>query len=166
MDAPRVIQTVQGDFVASVRLKKSQWPSPGTGVNADQPLSYVSAGLLVWQDELNLLRLQRAANGDTGFVGSFGQFISDGKNIGGSLMPRADEATYQRRVNQDAYLRLERKAGRFVLWKSNDGRNWTMLQTQGQALTLADKVSVGVFVINATNRPIQREFTDFILTTN
>ena len=156
LDAPRVLQDAQGDFALQVRVRKFEQPNPNTGVNTENPLSYVSSGLLVWQDSLNFIRFQRAANADSGFVGTFGQYISKGKLIGGSRIELADE---------DTYLRVERKAGKFMLAQSRDGKTWTTVRTRGKDLTLQDKVKVGVFVINATNRQITHELTDFRLTT-
>lgn len=137
-----------------VRVKRFAQPSPGTGVNPEHPFSYVSAGLLVWHDRQNLVRFQRAVNADSGFVGTFGQYISEAKNIGGSRTELADE---------DTFLRIERRAGKFALALSKDGRTWTNVRMQGKDLTLPGKVKVGVFVINCTNRSITHAFSDFRL---
>ncbi|MBC8869241.1 MAG: DUF1349 domain-containing protein [Planctomycetes bacterium] len=155
MDAPRVLQDAQGDFILQVRARRFEQPEPNTGANAENPRSYVSSGLLVWQDRGNFIRFQRAASADSGFVGTFGQLISGGDMIGGSRIELAD---------QDTYLRVERKAGKFNLAQSRDGKTWMTVQTQGKELTLQDKVKVGVFVINGTNRQITHEFADFRLT--
>ena len=62
--APRVLRDVAGDFAAQVRVAAFERPKPKTSSNKKH--SYVGAGLLVWHDEKNFIRLLRAANGDSG----------------------------------------------------------------------------------------------------
>lgn len=151
-DAPRVLQDITGDFTAQVRVRRFPKPAAKSSVNPQNPVSYVSGGLVVWQDEKNYLRLQRAANGDSGFVGVFSNYIERGE------MP-----AFSRHVlpDEDIWLRIERRNGDFALAYSLDGQEWTAAVPKGEAVSLKANVRVGVFAINATIRPITHEFTDF-----
>jgi regulation of enolase protein 1 (concanavalin A-like superfamily) len=157
MDAPRVMQEVEGDFAVEVRVRRFLRPKPKSAVNPANPVSYVSGGLLIWQDEKNFIRFQRAANGDSKFVGTFGQYFADGQMIALSRIELPDE---------DTHLRIERRQGRFALSQSADGKTWTAVRPKGKDLSLPSRVKVGVFAMNATNRQIVHEFTDLKLTAN
>jgi regulation of enolase protein 1 (concanavalin A-like superfamily) len=150
--APRVLQDVEGDFVVQVRAKKFDIPQPKSHANNDNPHSYVSSGILIWQDRETFLRLQRSANGDRGSVGIHANQFSDGDMSASMGEKTADE---------DLYLRVERKDGRLLRSYSLDGKDWTTLPQPEKELVLGDRVKVGVFVINATTREIRHEFTDF-----
>lgn len=68
LNAPRVLQSVEGDFTLEVTVRA--FPLPGDAASSGGQYSFVSTGLLVWQDEKNFIRLERAAvgNSDAPFV--------------------------------------------------------------------------------------------------
>src|SRR5262249_18473845 len=57
MKAPRVLQDVAGDFTAQVKLTAEF--EPGEKAADEKAVPFNSAGLLLWQDEKNYLRLER-----------------------------------------------------------------------------------------------------------
>src|SRR5262245_21462329 len=59
MKAPRVLRDVQGDF--TVQVKVTGEFNPGDKPAAANTTAFNGAGLLVWQDEKNYLRLERNA---------------------------------------------------------------------------------------------------------
>jgi regulation of enolase protein 1 (concanavalin A-like superfamily) len=154
--APRVLQDVEGDFVVQVRARKFEVPQPKSFANKDNPYSYVSSGLLVWQDRDTFLRLQRSGNGDSGNVGINANQFSDGDMSASRGFRLADE---------DVYLRVERKDGQISESYSTDGESWTPVPQPEKKLEMTGKVKVGIFVVNATTREIQHEFSDFKLET-
>jgi hypothetical protein len=57
MQAPRVLKMVKGDFVAQIKVTGDF--KPGEKAANNQRSSFNGAGLLVWQDEKNYIRLER-----------------------------------------------------------------------------------------------------------
>src|SRR5262245_10145382 len=57
MNAPRVVRRVRGDFTADVRVLGQLEPGPSKTTYYDP---FHGAGLIVWQDPSNYLRLERA----------------------------------------------------------------------------------------------------------
>ena len=57
MNAPRVLREVDGDF--TVQVKVSGGFDPGNEAAKSGTAPFNSAGLLLWQDEKNYLRLER-----------------------------------------------------------------------------------------------------------
>lgn len=151
-NAPRLMRDADGDFTLEVCARKFDVPYPKTAVSTDKEnaFSYVSSGLVIWQDERTFIRLQRAANGDSGRT-----FIHLNQFSSGAISSNSNVSI----DNEDAYLRVERKAGQFTMSHSRDGRTWTVIPAKGPLLTIPGKVRVGVFVINATNRAVTHEFT-------
>jgi hypothetical protein len=88
LNAPRVVQDAKGDFTLEVTVSRFTLPKPNTA-SAGQ-VSFVSGGLLVWQDDHNFIRVDRAAEGSS----SLSPFVwverfQDGKfRIAETLPPR------------------------------------------------------------------------------
>src|SRR5262249_59238105 len=59
MKAPRVLQEVEGDFRLQVQVEA--FPQPEANTSSFDKFSFVSGGLVVWQDEKNYIRAERAA---------------------------------------------------------------------------------------------------------
>jgi len=80
MNAPRVLRKVSGDFTVQVLVGgRVEAEAPGTLTDR---LPFMGAGLLLWQDENNYLRLERASfvnpMGDREYYASF-ELRKDGK---------------------------------------------------------------------------------------
>jgi regulation of enolase protein 1 (concanavalin A-like superfamily) len=155
LDAPRVLQEVEGDFTVQVLARKFERPKAGTTSNKEKPASFVAGGLLIWQDGKNFLRFMRAANGERGDVFTAAVYCADGDVIAGNRFAFPDE---------DTHLRVERKKGKFTLSHSQDGKKWTTVRPMGKDLTLPAKVNVGVAVVNATTKEIVHEFEELRVT--
>src|SRR4051812_32834403 len=65
-NAPRVVREVEGDFTMQVKVPK--FPMPDADAEATGLYPFMSAGLLVWQDEKNFFRVERAAVGTPPFA--------------------------------------------------------------------------------------------------
>lgn len=157
LDAPRVLQEVDGDFTIQVRVAKFEKPKPNTSSNKENPASFVAGGILIWQDGENFLRFLRAANTDRKDFPVFvaAEFYFEGKMVSGGGAKTADD---------DTYLRVERKAGKFTLADSKDGKTWMPRRPPGKELVLQGKVKVGVAVVNSTTAEITHEFTELNVT--
>jgi regulation of enolase protein 1 (concanavalin A-like superfamily) len=156
--APRVLQEVEGDFTVQVKVDafprpKARTPSSKAGI------SFVAAGLVVWQDEKNFVRLLRAANGDRGNLFGHLEVYRDGKFVGdGYVMNINDKATY---------LKLTRKGDAFAFAVSADGKEWAEVKGRGKGIgeiALSKKLKVRVAATNATRKEFAPVFEGFSLT--
>ena len=112
--APRVLQEVEGDFTLQVKVDAFPRPKAKTA-SSKAGITFVAAGLLVWEDEKNFVRLFRAANGDRGNLFGTLEVFRDGKFVGdGFLTNLKDEATH---------LKVSRKGNDFTFSMSADGRS-------------------------------------------
>jgi regulation of enolase protein 1 (concanavalin A-like superfamily) len=148
--APRVLEDVEGDFVASVKVNIYNRPKANTSSNKIN--SFVAAGLVVWQDEKNFLRLLRAANGESGRLFIHFEGWVDGKMTGDALYDIADEATY---------LRASRKGGQFSFDRSKDGKEWFPFAIA--PIDMPKELKVGVAAINSTTKAFKPRFEDFVV---
>ena len=147
LNTPRVLQPVEGDFTLQVKVRA--FPLPGDAASSGGRHSFVSTGLLVWQDEKNFIRLERAA------VGSGAPFIwvqgfTDGKSAFRQLKPLADT---------DTSLRVVRKGNRFTFLydEGGQGKDWT--EAHAEEVELPAKLRAGVVAINTTVREFPARLT-------
>ncbi len=139
-NAPRILQDVKGNF--RVQVKVRAFPLPQANTSSSGKHSFVSSGLLVWIDDKNFLRLERAANGGAPGAFIWAERFEDGKSI--SDKPMALSA------DSDTLLRIVHKDGKLTLSFSEDGDNWT--EALAEEVKLPDKVKVGVLAINTTTQ--------------
>jgi regulation of enolase protein 1 (concanavalin A-like superfamily) len=136
-NAPRVLDDVKGDFRLVVKVAKFTTPKADT--SASQQLSYVGAGILVWKDDRNYVRLERAAEGNAAAHYAFLEGFLDGNEV----------CSEQRELDdKDTFLRTTREGNNFTFETSADGREWTKLKTL--ELKLPEQVKAGVAAINTT----------------
>jgi regulation of enolase protein 1 (concanavalin A-like superfamily) len=136
-NAPRVIQSAIGDFVIETR------------VLFDPQHGAQGAGILVWNDSDNYLRLDRLFH-----IG--GQVVDLSGKKAGSWSQFA-QTLY---VSTETYLRLERAGENFTAKYSSDGINWIFLGSV--SFPLADTVGVGLFVLDQwQDNPIYADFDYF-----
>jgi regulation of enolase protein 1 (concanavalin A-like superfamily) len=139
-NAPRVIDDVKGDFRLAVKVAK--FPVPKADTSANDQLSFVGAGLLVWKDDRNYVRLERAAEGNAGSHYAFLQGLIDGKEV----------CLEQRDIDdKDTYLSVTREGNNFTFETSADGSEWTKLKAL--ELKLPEQLKAGVAAINTTTSP-------------
>jgi len=59
LDAPLVLKEIEGDFSMVVKVS-GDFPKRAKGATEKRSLVFYGAGLLVWEDENNYVRLERA----------------------------------------------------------------------------------------------------------
>jgi regulation of enolase protein 1 (concanavalin A-like superfamily) len=145
VNAPRVLRDFEGDFHAEVTVQGAIPSDPRSLVDGRWP--FYGAGLLVWQDERNYIRLERARmyyvpegiwrcyvdwelrrNGQVERWGRYGDGVLD------------QEIPTQ--------FRLDRKADAFTASYSQDGKEWKQLPPMD--VDFGKKLSVGVAAIQNT----------------
>jgi regulation of enolase protein 1 (concanavalin A-like superfamily) len=150
VSAPRVLEDVEGDFVTKVKVDVFERPKAKTSSNNNH--SFVAAGLVIWQDDKNFVRLMRAANGETGRLFVHLEVWADGQFQGDGYQDLHDKATY---------LRISRTKDQFSFAWSEDGKEWLVF-AMGQ-LQIPKKLKVGVAAINSTTKQFKPEFQEFAL---
>ena len=156
MNAPRILQPVQGDF--SIQVKVSGVTHPGNQSVIPGRKPFCGAGLLVWQNERNYVRLERAALLNGGTLSTYAswelrqnaQFVRQG---------RADEMPL---TGADTWLRITRSGDTFSGEVSANGQDWKQLP----AITLAGStrdLKVGILAVNVTQAPFMPQFSELSL---
>lgn len=155
--APRVLQPVSGDFTIQVQV--SQVTAPGRVSMTPGRKPFTAAGLLVWQDEQNYIRLEHARCLSGGQVMNYanweirsqGQWVRQG---------RFDELP----LNSEAsWLRISRRGNLFSGAVSLDGKEWRSLPDIA-AVWSAD-LQAGIVAVNDTRIPFKPRFSGLNLTT-
>jgi regulation of enolase protein 1 (concanavalin A-like superfamily) len=145
MNAPRVVRRVRGDFTAGVRVLGRLAPGRSKTTHYDP---FHGAGLIVWQDPSNYLRLERAV----GFInGRHHPYINYELREGGRLVMSHGITTEDRAL----FLRIRRRGRAFSAWYSRDGRRWIALATVDA--NLDERIDVGVSAINSSGRALSAE---------
>jgi regulation of enolase protein 1 (concanavalin A-like superfamily) len=145
MNAPRVVRPIRGDFTADVHVLGYFDPGPTRTTHYDP---YHGAGLIVWQDPSNYLRLETAV----GFInGRYRPYINYELRENGQLaMTRG--ITIE---SGPLYLKLRRNGVAFSAWYSRDGRRWSALR--GVHVTFAERVEVGVVAVSSSGEAMSAE---------
>lgn len=150
MNAPRVIAELGDAFTIQVQVARLEIPRPeSSSSQGEAKHSYVGAGLLLWKDEKNFVRFERAANGDTKATFLKAEVFVDGEML---------FARNARLEDQDIYLQIVRSSRSFQFSTSQDGKEW--VSHASAELPLVGMLSGGVMTINATTGELAAEFRE------
>lgn len=157
MHAPRVSKEYEGDFQLDVTVGGFEMPENAEG-GTPRNVAFFGAGFLVWQDEKNYVRLERATyrSNPTPYYISFelrknGEFLKSGTPEDGALDPK-----------KVATLRLKRKGNTFTAAVSQDGgKTWNELKPLDAELD--KKVQAGVIAVNTTKTDFVAEFDKYTI---
>jgi RNA polymerase sigma factor (sigma-70 family) len=155
MNAPRVLCDVEGDFIAQARVDGPGPDGAEGGVKDYRP--FHGAGLLLWVDENNYVRLERA------------RLVYEGRNLvyanfelsqDGELA-RTGDAGEMPLPDGAIFLRLERHDGAVLAATSPDGVRWTSFDPLD--VKPAPQVRVGIVAEQNISEGPTPEFSDFKL---
>jgi regulation of enolase protein 1 (concanavalin A-like superfamily) len=150
LDTPRVMREVEGDFVITVKVV-GDFRAAGKSVNP-RVVPFNGAGILVWSDPDNYIRLERAAVNRKGKVSTYVNFEEfEGAARGASHN--------EGMMGGNCWLRMERKGSRIHGSISFDGTTWKELkpiQTVWPA-----KLKVGVSATSSSDQPFEVAFEEF-----
>lgn len=122
MNAPRVVRTIEGDFQADVKVL-GPFPSAPRSLVGKYP--WYGAGLLVWQDDKNYIRLERAR---MDFSPANRQcYVNWELRQGGEPTRKGSGKDGMMDETQPAFLRLVRMGNSFTAAYSQDGKEWKQL---------------------------------------
>lgn len=150
MNAPRTRRPVAGDFRARVHAL-------GTGEVAGRPTAkefppYHGAGLVLWQDEGNYVRLEIATDVVRGKPRHYANFEYRGT---GRLVASKGLAA----EDGSAYLRLSRAGQEVTAAFSHDGERWVTFPSL--VVALDERLELGLLGVNSASRPLAAEFREF-----
>ena len=150
MNAPRILREVIGDFDATVRVAGAFHPAGSRTVKEYTP--YHGAGILLWQDADNYVRLEIAADLQHGKVRPYANFElrKDGALAVSRGLKIEDGASH---------LRLRRRGDEISAAVSNDGLIWKSLTPL--SAKLKERLSIGVSAINTATKPLTVELEGF-----
>jgi regulation of enolase protein 1 (concanavalin A-like superfamily) len=152
LNAPRVIREVEGDFLIKVKVEGEF--KPGGKSTNPRGLPYNGAGIIIWSDSENFIRLERGA-------------LLRKDKITATAAFEEREGGYRGAVHNitsqpgPVYLRLERKGSRIFGAVSFDDSSWTALKPIDTVWPA--KLKVGLSAINSSSQPFAVQFTDFAL---
>jgi regulation of enolase protein 1 (concanavalin A-like superfamily) len=150
INAPRVLQELEGDFSFLAKVCGPIRPGPVGTVQGSVP--FQSGGLLVWTDQQNYIRLERAAMNRNGTVqmSVTMETRSNGRvQMNGNLdLPE-----------QEVYLRIRRAGGQILGAVSRDGQQWRNVGTVNAPFPA--KIQAGLSAVNAAQQPLAVRFEEF-----
>jgi regulation of enolase protein 1 (concanavalin A-like superfamily) len=145
MNAPRVVSRVRGDFTAGVHVLGRLEPGRSKTTHY---APYHGAGLIVWQDPSNYLRLERAV----GFInGRRHPYINYELREGGRLAVSRGITTEDRPL----FLKLRRQGVAFSASYSLGGSRWVELGSANA--NFSERVDVGVVAVNSSKETLSAE---------
>jgi S1-C subfamily serine protease len=160
-NAPMVLAEVDTDIVAIVTVTGEL--TPGTTLPKDKqgnmiPFTFQGAGLVLYKDKENFVRIERSTRVDTEKLTSDHMFlfevVKDGQQVPNHVYARVPEG--------DVLLILAKRKGKVrCLFSADGGKSVAMLQQF--ELDLPDKVKVGLIASNISAKPMTASFEDFAL---
>jgi TonB family protein len=153
--APRLMRAVEGDHAAQVTVEGL--PEPGPTALGPLRRPYHGAGLLLWQDEGNYVRLESAVLGGdpSGVRYALFEVRREGRTVGG--LARSEV----RLREGPTELRLERRGQDLLALIRQGGDTWREV---GRArVDLSRALEVGVAAVNVSGSRLRASFRDFVL---
>lgn len=153
-NAPRILQEVAGDFTVEVKVTGAFDPGKNATLPETDPLN--GAGLLLWANDENFLRLERNVwttphGGHSSYQPLF-QYWRNDKD----LTPNTPSSKPFSQ-GHSSYLRLTRQGNQVRAAVSNNGVDWT--ETHPITVQFPKTIKVGVDAINTSKQPFTVEFT-------
>jgi len=159
---PRSLKTVSGDFVMTVRVMTNV---PNDVQVDKQPETFGVAGGLYFTSKSSngfvTLRHQPDVQNkwQSTFRHSYLVRVQNGSSGTGSTSPSG------RPPQEPAWLRITRTGDNFLFFKSVDGKKWLSIPSgEIPNKALEAELTVGVFAMQRTGKPIEVEFDGFSIT--
>jgi regulation of enolase protein 1 (concanavalin A-like superfamily) len=149
LNAPRIIRPVEGDFSITVKVAGDFKPG-GTSTNP-KGVPYNGAGIIIWSDPDNFIRLERGAMLRQGKIGTYIAFEEREGGYRGAVHNGRFQAG-------DCYLRVERKGSRIFGAVSTDGSKWQCLKPI--ETVWPPRLRVGLPAINSSSEPFTVRFEE------
>jgi regulation of enolase protein 1 (concanavalin A-like superfamily) len=153
MNAPRLLRPVSGDFDVRVRVLGTE--RPGGKPTMRQYPPFHGAGILVWQDPDNYVRLEISSDVYQGAARHYTNF----EYRSGGRMASSQGKSFSDGSN---YLWLQRRGSQIRASFSADGEHWVSFPLL--SAPLAGDLQVGLDAINSASKPLAVRFADYTVT--
>ncbi len=150
MNSPRVLQVIDGDFIAQVKVSGEFQPKGPATRPGGYPFN--GAGLLVWLDAGQFIRLERAAVLQNEKVAPY--ILLERQEINarpGATAPSLEQG--------NVYLKMERPGSRISGFYSTDGRKWA--EVKPMEVNWPSRLHVGLDAVNTAFSPLSVRFDEF-----
>jgi regulation of enolase protein 1 (concanavalin A-like superfamily) len=152
LNSPRVVRTILGDFTISVKVAGAF--KPGGKSTNPKSVPYNGAGIIIWNNSDNFIRLERGATFRDGKVHTFALFEEREGGYRGAMHNQSIRPG-------DCHVRIERRGNRVFGATSLDGTNWNQLKPIDTLWSR--QVKVGLAAINSSSEPFVTRFEEFKL---
>jgi regulation of enolase protein 1 (concanavalin A-like superfamily) len=161
LNAPKVLQEIEGDFTIQVKVSGDFDPSPISTV-APRGKAYNGAGLLLWVSEDLFLRLERNIwiNGPNSADCHPPLFEVVIRGVPAGTSPAPVPAKFF--STPATWFRLERTGNSVSGSLSHNGTDWSACGTT--TMNLPKKISIGVAAVNTSKKPFSATFEDLKVT--
>jgi regulation of enolase protein 1 (concanavalin A-like superfamily) len=158
INAPRIVQELSGDFSVQVRVNGKFRPTlPSTAKNS---VPFNGAGIIVWKDINNFVRLERNLWDQNGTYGCYTPLFEVRKN--GQYLYMNDSTGNDKFFGGESFwLRMIRTEKHITGAWSQDGKKWNVVKEV--ELGERTRVKVGVSAINTSSTPFNVEFDEYRL---
>lgn len=157
-NAPRVLQEVEGNFVAQVKVT-GNWT---LGPNLANGRNFSTAGLLVWDSETQYLRHDRNVYIPPSQPGKLFNYYPPLYDLNGKRVTKWRATQSELFEGASTWLRIERNGQEITASISHDGQRWTEMERI--TTEFPRSVRVGVLAINGSAREFIAEFEHFTIT--
>ncbi|MEJ7638454.1 MAG: trypsin-like peptidase domain-containing protein [Singulisphaera sp.] len=154
-NAPMALADIDGDFIAQVKIPGDL--RPGSVPVRRSPFTFHGAGLLLWEDQNNFMRLERCA----GTEGGGGLTLAHRVLIETCKGGKPAGHGYIDVPAMELYLRIERRKGALTCFFGPDGKKWIALKPL--AIEFPEKLKVGISASNTSKKEFPARFEEFIL---
>jgi S1-C subfamily serine protease len=158
-NAPCALVKVSGDFISAVMVDRSL--DPGTEAvtlpnGKKLSFSFQSAGLLIWQDDKNFVRFERAKKSDGGLMGTKNQLLVEVYKRGKS------ELTFYKDIPDlpMALVAIRQGSGLHLFFELPNNQRALFREMQ---IDFKDDIFVGIAAANLSNRALTAKFQEFVL---
>lgn len=153
-NAPRVLQSVKGDFTAVVKVT-ADW-KPGAPLPGANTHPYNGAGLLIWDTDTQFIRFERNvwAGRDANWSYTTPLQYTDGRQV--NTVQQTREEFFK---DRSTWLRVERTTDTFTFAISHDGEKWQ--EAAKLTAKMPESVRVGVEAVNSSADEFVVEFEEF-----
>lgn len=156
MNAPRVVQPIEGDFILQVKVSGTFKPWDQASVFRK---AFHGAGLVVMQDENTYIRLERAAFANPGQRLVYANFEL---RLNGKIISFGRATDYPLNENSDTLLSLRRHGNKVYGAIKQTGNEWHQLEPL--TVPFAQQLQVGVAAVNTSTEAFAPEFSELELT--
>jgi regulation of enolase protein 1 (concanavalin A-like superfamily) len=147
-NGPRVLQRVKGDF--TLQVSTDAYPAIKPIFASSKRAPWISAGLVIWQDANNYIRLDSARNRT---------ITSEGCANGSNLLYKPGHF-----YGKEVLLQIQRQGDKFILSMKDESKDPNWQEINQYKVKFGSELGVGVFASNLTTEEFASRFRDFKLT--